>query len=382
MKDSKSKNNRGKRGLITRIIPYALVFVAIFALMLVGSRKDYTTAQSSVIMHVINDDSFVVTADQLSESYIIAELANTLELPSADSVSADYVSVALNYALAGTVDSGIIEKPNIIDTSDLSRGIKSYIVVSGDTLAAIAARNHVTTQQIRWSNNMRNETLSVGQRLYIPSVPGILYTVKGNDTIEGLAEKYKSNASQIISYNDLETSGLVAGKTIILPNGELPEKERPEYVAPVARPALYSSIVQDSGGRHDMREVGSYSYWYNLARSLSDGNRNTSGQCTWFAWYWRQYDGRSLGGLPGEVLGHAYAWARSLSARGYVVNNVPQVGAVVQTSTSGYGHVGVVVGVVQGQYIMIQEMNFNRMSFRVFESRVNWGDAVRWLYIH
>lgn len=379
----KSKSRTTAKGVIKSTIPYIVFFAVILTTMIIGSRKDSQTIAANPIMKSIDDNSFVVTADQLSESYIVADLANTFNLPSVTSINENYVSISIKYSLTGaTVDTGIIEKPNIVDTSNLSRGIKSYIVVEGDSLEAIAVRYSVTTTQIRWSNNMKNDTLTVGQTLYIPSVPGILYTAKDGDTIESIAEKYASNTGKIILYNDLETSGLVVGQTIILPDGVLPEVERPEYVPPVVRP-VYSYSLVDSGTRHGMREIGSYSYWrYTITPSVrGDGNPSTEGQCTWFAWYWRRYN---IGGnytLPTGAIGNARDWVNRLSSQ-FVTNRYPAYGAVVQTRTTGYGHVGVVTGVVEGSHIIIQEMNYNYGSYRVYESTIYWADALKYYYIH
>ena len=388
MKDTNSKFNSKAGKLVRKILCYSALFAVILTFLITGSRKDQVGPTSSPIITAINDSSFVVTTDQLSESYIVAGMANTLSLPSVASVNENFTSIVMNYTMAGTTDSGTIEKPNIVDTSDLARGIKTYTVLDGDTLDKIAKQFGVTTTQIRWSNNMKTDTLSPGQRLYIPSVPGILYTVKSGDTLEGLAEKYKSDAAQIVAYNDLETSGLVVGKTIILPDGELPEKERPEYVAPVSRPRpIYSSsAVRDSGTRQGMREIGSYSYWSSVYYSTrGEGNPGAFGNCTWFAWYWRRHNMPSSYWLPSGVIGNAGTWTYMSWSSNFIKNKTPARGAVVQTSTGSPGHVGVVTGVVSGQYITIQEMNYggyNGKFNHVYESRIDWSNAIRYNYIH
>jgi LysM repeat protein/surface antigen len=383
MKDTRRSKNFRIRGVVRRVFPYLVFFVAILTIMIVGSQKDQRVAISSTVLNVINDNSFAVTADQLSESFIVADTANALNLPSANSIGENFISISLRYMTTGALDTGIIEKPNIIDTSNLSRGIITYVVAAGDTLASIASRHNLTTTQIRWSNNMRSETVSVGQTLFLSSVPGILYTVKGGDTLESIAERYQSDAAQIRALNDLEVSGLVVGQTIILPDGVLPERERPEYVAPTARPPSISTLPSDSGVRHNMREIGSYSYWrYTVIPSVrGDGNRSTEGQCTWFAWYWRRYNMPENYWLPAfESIGNARDWVVRLRSR-YVVNQWPSYGAVVQTATSGWGHVGVVTGLVEGEYIVLQEMNYGS-PYRVHESQINWADALRFYYIH
>jgi len=249
---------------------------------------------------------------------------------------------------------------------------------------SIARRvNGLTVVQIRWSNNMKNETIAVGQKLFLPSVPGILYTVKNDDTLEGIAERYKSSAGQIKTVNDLEISGLVAGQTIILPGGVLPEKERPEYVPPAPRPT-YTFNLSDSGVRHDIREIGSYNYWrYTVTPTVDlSESRTTPGQCTWFAWWWRRTYMPENYWLPSrEIIGNARDWANRLNSR-YVVNKYPAYGAVIQTRVTNWGHVGVVTAIVEGEYITIQEMNYNYQPYRVYESRIYWADALNFVYIH
>jgi surface antigen len=369
-------------GFTRRVLPYLVFFVMILTVMIVGSRDEQKVITASIVLNVINDRNFVVTTDQLSESFIVADTARTFSLPSANSISENFVSIAIQYAVTGGQDTGVPNKPNIIDTSNLARGILTYTVQQGDTLQAIALRFGLTTTQIRWSNNMKNETIAVGQTLFLPSVPGILYTVKSDDTLEAIAERYQSDAIQVRALNDLEISGLVAGKTIILPNGILPDRERPEYVPPTPRPPWNTSVVLvDSGVRHDMREIGSSSYWRSVTSSVrGDGNPSTAGQCTWFSWWWRRYNMPENYWLPSSVIGNARDWVRTLSG-GYVVNQWPAYGAVAQTRTSGFGHVGIVTGVVEGEYIILQEMNYLG-PYRVNEARVNWSDALRWYYIH
>jgi len=375
MKDKKSSSKF--REFVRRVFPYLVMFAVILTMMIIGSREDQKIVVSSTVLNVISDNNFTVTADQLTESFIVADMARAFDLPSSSRVSENFVSIAIRYDTPGNVDTATIEKPMIIDTSNLARGILRYVVQAGDKLPDIAARFGLTATQVRWSNNMRSDAVTVGQTLFLPSAPGILYTVRVGDTLENLAERYKSNASQIKSLNDLELSGLVVGQTIILPNGVLPERERPEYVRPTPRPS-FNMVLTDSGARHDMREIGSRGYWMGVS---SPGNPSTRGQCTWFAWWWRRTNMPENYWLPTGVIGNARDWVRNLSSR-YVVNQTPAYGAVVQTRSSNWGHVAIVTGVTPGEYIVMQEMNWNYQTFRVYESRVNWADAVKWVYIH
>jgi surface antigen len=375
------KVNQKLKRRIGLFAPYIAASLIIVALLIFGSYQK-SSDSNSPLMNSVGESNFLVTADQLSESFIVADLANSVSLPSADAINENYVTIALKYEISQNSDAKI-EKPIVIDTSHLSRGVQEYVVKDGDTLDSIAEHFGLTPTQIRWSNNLKTSTLSVDQKLLLPSAPGILYTVKSGDTVEGLAEKYKSNAEQIIIYNDLEDTGLQVGSTIILPSGELPEIERPEYVPPAPKPSYSSSISSaNSSMRQNVREVESRAYWTNVYNSVrGDGNTAYYGNCTWFAWYWRRYNMPANYHLPSRPLGNARDWVRTLSGEFYVDHN-PQYGDVVQTSTSGaYGHVAIVEAVHADGSITIIEMNSIGLG-RVDRAEVPASVARTYNYIH
>ena len=366
--------------------------------MIFGSRTETVEAGTPIATNFSNID-FKITADQVSETYTVANIADTLELASASSVSENYISVINRYEETGTIASVInnttTEKPTVIDTSDLSRGIVSYTVKECDTLDTIASAYGVSKDHIRWSNGMKKEDVEVGKVLLIPSVDGIVYKVKDGDTLDSLVEKYGSNKEEIIAYNDLEGSDISVGGQIILPGGNLPEKDRPEYVAPapVVVTPTPTYVYGSYGQRHGISEVGNYGYWANVYYSGQPGaagNPGAFGNCTWFAWYWRNnaVANGSLPGnyqLPGGAIGNARDWAWSLGSRGFAVNQTPAYGAIQQDMGGYYGHVAVVVGVDPGVSVTIQEMNYagpNGQFNHVYQSTMDWGYATSFNYIH
>ncbi len=375
-----------------------------FALMYIGSQNNNQGIKATIAA-VFNDASFSVTADQISETYTVADIANTVTLPSAATIAENYVTVNAIYESTGTTSTSgtVIVKPSIIDTSNLSRGVITHTVEQGESIDSILKKyklTGVTKDQVRWSNGMKTEELTVGQKLLIPSVPGIVYVVKNGDNYYGIAEKYKSDHDEIIARNDLENTEIREGMVLLLPGGELPETERPEYVAPKPKPSTntggnnntrrgggYSySYVTDSGMRHNLFMVQSYAYWKDMYYTTKSWNNpGAFGNCTWFAWYWRRANMPSNYWLPTGTLGNARSWNTTLAARGFPVGKEPAYGAVVQTATSGYGHVGVVVGVNPGVNITIQEMNYagpNGKLNIVYQSTIDWSNAVKFNYIY
>ena len=394
------KNAKGKS--FRSIATYVIMFVFLVACMYFGSQKiDDTKTTSSAALTSFDDKSLTLTADQVSESYVVADVADTISLPSSTTNSANYVSVSAKYQIFGSgansssEENVVQDKPTLIDNSDISRGVIAHTVKNGETLDSIMQLHKIsaTKDQVRWSNNMKTEEVTPGSTLYLPSRPGIVYRINDGDTADSIASKYGSKADEIISYNDLERSSLASGMLILVPNGVVPETERPEYVAP--RNSRNSSRSGHSGtyryasgygNRQNMIEIGSYGYWRGMYNSTrGDGNRNGFGQCTWYAWWWRRYNMPSSHWLPNAILGNANAWYYRLSGMGYAVGKTPAYGAVFQSTSGAYGHVGVVTGVNPGVSITVREMNYagpNGKLNHVYESTISWSDAYSFNYIY
>ena len=100
----------------------------------------------------------------------------------------------------------------------------AYRVRSGDMIGRIAEAFDVTSDTIISVNNIRNSRLlQIGDYLKVPTMPGILYTVKKDgETIETIAEKYKVDALKCSAVNHiaLDTS-INAGSTLFVPDAEL-----------------------------------------------------------------------------------------------------------------------------------------------------------------
>ena len=100
----------------------------------------------------------------------------------------------------------------------------AYRVRSGDMIGRIAEAFDVTSDTIISVNNIRNSRLlQIGDYLKVPTMPGILYTVKKDgETAETIAEKYKIEAAKCSAVNHIAPDfALSAGSTIFVPDAEL-----------------------------------------------------------------------------------------------------------------------------------------------------------------
>lgn len=100
--------------------------------------------------------------------------------------------------------------------------ISVYVVRAGDTLSSIATMFDVSTNTLIGANDIKKGYIYPGQELIILPITGLQHTVQKGETLASVAAKFKSDATDIASYNSLaEGDTLTVGQNIIIPNGEL-----------------------------------------------------------------------------------------------------------------------------------------------------------------
>lgn len=120
----------------------------------------------------------------------------------------------------GTLTDAELEIPS--DEGSLS--YISYRIKEGDMIGFIADEFGITQDTIISVNNIHaSRLIQPGQYIKVPSMPGILYTVREDgETLDTIAAKYKVDAGKIASANKIElTASLSAGKTMFVPDAEL-----------------------------------------------------------------------------------------------------------------------------------------------------------------
>ena len=92
-----------------------------------------------------------------------------------------------------------------------------YIVKSGDSLYSIAKKFNTTVNDIKNTNNLSNNLLSINQKLIIPSSSNsITYTVVKGDSLYSIARKYNTTVDIIKRNNNLTNNLLSIGQKIII----------------------------------------------------------------------------------------------------------------------------------------------------------------------
>lgn len=320
-KTLKRKSSR-KRLIRYGLIAANVVVLAVVIAVVTGTSHNNHLAASSVLAAT---DENTGPIDGLTSYDIAANVARVTDLPESKAIDNQAQSARVAVAVSAS-DTNVAVKPQIVGTALKSKeDIKVYIVQAGDTATSIAQKFGVTSDSVKWSNNLSSDSVAAGTKLNIPPVSGIVYTVKAGDTIASLAAKYKASADQITAYNDAEISGITAGEQILIPNGQV------QAVATVAA----------TGGAR-LLSTGSFTAIYG-------SNGYDYGYCTYYA--------AARSGAPSNW-GNANTWAYYAALSGWTVSSVPRVGAIAQTSRGYLGHVAIVEAVsADGSQMKYSDMN-------------------------
>lgn len=152
--------------------------------------------------------------------------------------------------------------------------ILTYTVQKGDTISTVAKKFGISTDTIKWTNDMSSDDLAIGDELKILPVSGMSHKVTSGDTIYTIAKKYDTEAQKIADFpfNDFanpENFALVEGQMLIVPDGIKPS-ERPS--AP-RRPTYFATgpVTQVAGGGFTWPlrgGVSQFASWYHMALDI------------------------------------------------------------------------------------------------------------------
>ncbi len=134
-----------------------------------------------------------------------------------------------NFALEGKIDYDEngklldVEVPAVKPNFTQPVTFQTYKVRQGDTISGIAKKfgltNISTLISVNDIGNVRQ--LAAGQKLKIPSIDGIVYTVKKGDSLSGITGKYKISLEQLLDVNELTSETLTAGQQLFLPGAAM-----------------------------------------------------------------------------------------------------------------------------------------------------------------
>lgn len=217
-------------------------------------------------------------------------------------------------------------------------GVFIYEVKSGDTIGSIAEANGVSVNTIMWANEIEDlDSIMPGDRIFILPVSGLNYVVKKDDNLDSIAKKYKADKEKIMAFNDIPANEEIKeGQELIIPGGE---KEVPQR-----------TINSNNSGNLGIASRP-YESFNSVGKKLSGkagtGHSFPYGYCTWYVAQ-RKY-------VPWS--GNAGTWLYHAKSAGYATGKTPQVGSIMVSSESWWGHVAIVESVGKDTFT-VSEMNY------------------------
>lgn len=139
-----------------------------------------------------------------------------------DSTDDDVTQIKINWE--EYAESVVKAITNYIGATYIPIGDNLYTVIKGDSLWSIARKYNVTVDELKTSNNLKSNLLSIGQILIIPSKEDenendyIVYNVVSGDNLYKIAKKYNKTVTELIEYNKLKSTLLSIGQKLLIPN--------------------------------------------------------------------------------------------------------------------------------------------------------------------
>lgn len=102
----------------------------------------------------------------------------------------------------------------------------TYVVGRGDSLSMIAQRHGVRTADLRAANNIRGDVIHVGQELVIPGAGGSAaaapvvseHTIMRGETLSGIAQRYRVSLSRLREVNNIRGDTIHVGQVLVIPS--------------------------------------------------------------------------------------------------------------------------------------------------------------------
>jgi LysM repeat protein len=184
------------------------------------SRESYTVKSGDSLWKVANNHG--VSVDDLARVNNIPKtsmlkVGQTLSLPE-----------GANYKVSSSTGSSASKSSSVKPGGQ-------YVVQKGDSLSVIAHRNNSSVSAIKSANNLKNDTVYVGQKLTIPggvinssggssssnssSATGDVYTVKKGDSLSVIASRMGTSTSALKQANGLSNDNIMVGQKLVIPSG-------------------------------------------------------------------------------------------------------------------------------------------------------------------
>lgn len=194
---------------------FLLIALCVFVLSPTHAHASFFSDIADKVLSMINKNEEV--SEETSQTMSVLEPV-VFEEPSSKVIEGNDASSSDTLF----VTSGSLRLSNEDIDFPTNDTISVYEVKKGDSLASVAKLFGVSKNTIAWANDLKSNTLTVGDTLVILPMTGIKHVVKKGDTILSIAKNYKADADDISKFNGVaKDSILTVGDIILVPEGEI-----------------------------------------------------------------------------------------------------------------------------------------------------------------
>lgn len=185
-------------------------------------KNNYENLGEAVVKAIADYAGVTYTPVDMENYYIVKKGDSLWAIASKYGISVDELKAVNNLKSDNLSVGQLLKLPTKSeDNNDGNTDEVIYTVQKGDSLWAIASKYNVSVDDIKKANNLSSNLLSIGQKLTIPVIPNmnqITYTVKKGDSLWLIANKYDTTVEQIKSTNNLSSNLLSIGQVLVIPS--------------------------------------------------------------------------------------------------------------------------------------------------------------------
>ena len=193
-------------------------------------QNNYKRYAEEVVKSIANYKGFNYTPPRVQEEYVVQKGDTLWNIAKKLDTTVDELKKLNNLNSNLLYIGQVLKVPSYNTTTDTN---VTYVVKKGDTLYSIASSNNTTVNSLKEINNLKNDSLSIGQLIKIPETTSVItpsedeiindestYIVEKGDTLYSLAKKFNTTIDAIKEKNSLVNDVLSIGMSLIIPSNE------------------------------------------------------------------------------------------------------------------------------------------------------------------
>ncbi len=181
------------------------------------------------------------------------------EEPSVHNAMREYAQKAIGQTVnteeTGNTGDSEIQIPSVTDVPDFITAVnfENYTVTKGDTIGGIAykfgLKNIGTIISVNGISNVKR--LQAGNKLKIPSLDGIFYTAIKGDSLTSIAAKFGLPVTAVLDANDLDDQAVTVGQRLFIPGAVIGKFELKKALGELFTYPVTGRLTSPFGNRRD-----------------------------------------------------------------------------------------------------------------------------------